>query len=47
MNDLKFFFDPSGDIAMATNMTFARAAAPAYDKKGNCYAECRQTNYLI
>jgi len=47
MNDLKFFFDPSGDIAMATNMTFAREAAPAYDKKGNCYAECRQTNYLI
>jgi len=28
------------------HMTFARAA-PAYNKKGNCYAGRRQTNYLI
>ena len=27
-------------------MTFARAAPPAYDKKSNCYAGRRQTNYL-
>jgi len=31
---------------LAVRMTFARAAPPAYDKKGNCYAERRQTNYL-
>ena len=47
MNDLKLFFDPSRDVAVATNfvgkidllvvhMTFARAALPVYDKKGNC-----------
>ena len=28
-------------------MKFARAAPPAYDKKGNCYAGRKQTNYLI
>ena len=28
-------------------MTFARAAPPAYDKKGSCYAGHRQTNYLM
>jgi len=28
-------------------MTFARAAPPAYDKKGNCCAGRTQTNYLI
>jgi len=28
-------------------MTFARAATPTYDKKGNCFAGRRQTNYLI
>ena len=27
--------------------TFARAAPPAYDKKGSCYAGHRQTNYLM
>ena len=27
-------------------MTFARAAPPAYDEKGHCYAGRRQTNYL-
>ena len=57
MNDLKlFFFDPSRDVAVATNavgtidlhsnlvvrMTFARAAPPAYDNKGSCYAGRKQ-----
>jgi len=28
-------------------MTFARAAPPAYDKKGNYYAGCGLANYLI
>ena len=28
-------------------MTFTRAAPPAHDKKGNCYAGHRQTNYRI
>jgi len=28
-------------------MTFARAAPPAYDKKGNCCGGRWQTNYLI
>ena len=28
-------------------MKFARAAPPAYAKKGNCYAGRRQTNYPI
>jgi len=32
---------------LVVRMTFARAAPPAYDKKGNCYAGRRQTNYLI
>jgi len=27
-------------------MTFARAAQPAYDKKSNCCAVSRQTDYL-
>jgi len=55
------FFDPSRDVAVATNfvgkidlqstpcvvrMIFARAAPPAYDKKGNCCSGRRQTNYL-
>jgi len=31
---------------LVVRMTFARAA-PAYGKKGSCYAEHRQTNYLI
>ena len=31
---------------LVVRMTFARAAPPAYDKKGNCYAGRRQTNYL-
>jgi len=54
-----YFFDPSKDVAMATNfvgridhysiphhlvirMTFARAAPPAYDKKGSCYAQANK-----
>ena len=32
---------------LVLRMTFARAAPLAYDKKGNCYAGRRQTNYLI
>jgi len=32
---------------LVVRMTFAMAAPPAHDKKGNCYAERRQTNYLI
>ena len=32
---------------LVVRMTFARAALPAYDKEGNCYAGRRQTNYLI
>ena len=31
---------------LVVRMTFARAAPPAYDKKGNCYAGRKQTNYL-
>ena len=57
MNDLKLFFDPSRDVAvlwakstsianLVVRMTFTRAAPPAYDKKGSCYAGRRQTNYL-
>ena len=53
------FFDLSRDVAVAASlvdkidlqstacMTFARAAPPAYDKKGSRYAGRRQTNYLI
>jgi len=36
-----------GKIDLVVHMTFARVAPPAYDKKGNYYAERRQTNYLI
>jgi len=32
---------------LVVRVTFARAAPPAYDKKGNCCAGRRQTNYLI
>jgi len=32
---------------LVVRTTFARAAPPAYDKKGNCYAGRRQTNYVI
>ena len=32
---------------LVVRMTFARAAPPAYDKKGNCCAGRRQTNYMI
>jgi len=35
------------DPHLVVRMTFARAVAPAYNKKGNCYAGYRQTNYLI
>ena len=31
---------------LVVRVTFARAAPPAYDNKGNCYAGRRQTNYL-
>jgi len=34
-------------IDLVVHMTFAKVAPPAYDKKGNYYAERRQTNYLI
>jgi len=32
---------------LVVRVTFARAAPPAYDKKGNCCAGRRQTNDLI
>jgi len=32
---------------LVLRMAFARAAPPAYNKKGNCHAGRRQTNYLI
>jgi len=32
---------------LVLRLTFARAAPPAYDKKGNCYEGHGQTNYLI
>jgi len=46
-----FFFGGGIDLQYTNthrvvHMTFARAA-PAYNKKGNCYAGRRQTNYLI
>jgi len=31
---------------LVVRMTFARAAQPAYDKKSNCCAVSRQTDYL-
>ena len=36
-----------GKIDLVVRMTFARAAQPAFDNKGNCYAGRGQTNYLI
>jgi len=56
MNDWLFFSVPQGTLrgnqinlqyTPVVRMTFARAAPPAYDKKGNRYAGRRQTNYLI
>jgi len=32
---------------LVVRMTFARAAPPAYVKKGNCYAGRRHKNYLL
>ena len=32
---------------LVVRIAFARAAPPAYDKKGNCCVGRRQTNYLI
>jgi len=37
----------TSNLHIAVRVTFARAAPPAYDKKGNCYAGRRQTNYLF
>jgi len=32
----------TGNTYLVVSMTFARAAPPAYDKKGNCYAGRKQ-----
>ena len=37
----------SSNTHVVVRVTFARAAPPAYDEKGNCYTGHRQTNYLI
>ena len=55
MNDLKLFFRSlkrrCEQIDLYSNLvvpvTYARAALPAHNKKGNSYAGLRQTNYLI
>jgi len=39
--------DLQSRLHLVIRVTFARAAPPAYDKKGSCFAERRQTNYLI
>jgi len=37
---------PTSNTHLVVCMTFARAAPPAYDKKDNCCAGRKQTNYL-